>query len=376
MRVGYALSECEPAALEQASPRVTFQAETYRRRPKQSKTVYSTFGPLAYSRFRYEACEPGEPRLFPLDVLLGLQAHLATPALAERRRTFGRRSRAKPGVGHARPRSQYWSVSTLRKVTASLADGLACSREAAKSRKPVAGSKRRSAPRGDIAPCWLSAATASRFPCVTRLQRSQHRHARHLRPSPQTPGHALPGVHARSESSDHDLSVTAHQQGVGHLARSTGRLPTPGVSHRRRPPSAARLLPARAALAARLVEEGRPEQTLLAVGSRLLARLRLRQQNGRGFLFGEGAEPTSGSAAYARWLRDRPQGITQVLRSASQHQTHRQLSKARDIKGIPGRYRFLRKNAAGCSMPRTRRHGMPIGSGVTEAAAKPCSHNA
>ena len=40
------LAQLEPATREQTAPRVEFQRETYRRRPKQPKTIYSTFGPI------------------------------------------------------------------------------------------------------------------------------------------------------------------------------------------------------------------------------------------------------------------------------------------------------------------------------------------
>src|ERR1051326_5244306 len=39
----HALHQLEPATLDQARPRITFQNETYRRRPQQPKTIYSSF---------------------------------------------------------------------------------------------------------------------------------------------------------------------------------------------------------------------------------------------------------------------------------------------------------------------------------------------
>ena len=134
----HTLAELEPDSRAQAPARLTFQRETYRRRYSQPKTIYSSFGPLEYARFRYEACEPGEPSIFPLDLLLGLEAHLATPALAER---VGRLA-----VDHeqrqvlatlASEHGVCWSVTTLRKVTASLADGFASFREPAQVKKAL-----------------------------------------------------------------------------------------------------------------------------------------------------------------------------------------------------------------------------------------------
>jgi hypothetical protein len=69
------------------------------------------------------------------------------------------------------------------------------------------------------------------------------------------------------------------------------------------------------------------------------------------------------------WLRDRHQGVTQVLRSAMQHYNRRKLSKAEDAEFWKA-YRYLRKHSRLMDYVRYRRQGLPIGSGVTEAACK------
>ena len=78
---------------------------------------------------------------------------------------------------------------------------------------------------------------------------------------------------------------------------------------------------------------------------------------------------------WRRWLRDRGQGVANVLRSAMWHYNNGcNRSKARTKLFWEG-YRYLRKYAVWMKYATYRRRGLPIGSGVTEAPAKPCSRN-
>ena len=61
-------------------------------------------------------------------------------------------------------------------------------------------------------------------------------------------------------------------------------------------------------------------------------------------LFGDGAKANKWFRRMRRWLRDRSQGITQVLRSASQHVAQGRLKKACE-EAFYDAYRFLRKNS-------------------------------
>ena len=70
-----------------------------------------------------------------------------------------------------------------------------------------------------------------------------------------------------------------------------------------------------------------------------------------------------------RWLRDRRQGVSNILRSAVQHCQRRKLSKAAE-KAFWKAYRYLRRHGRWMDYARYRRQGLPIGSGVTEAACK------
>jgi hypothetical protein len=87
-------------------------------------------------------------------------------------------------------------------------------------------------------------------------------------------------------------------------------------------------------------------------------------------LFGEGTTAWHWFGKWRRWLRDRPQGLAQVLRSAMWHYNNgRELGKAR-AKLFWDSYRYLRKHGTWMHYATYRRLRLPIGSGVTEAACK------
>jgi hypothetical protein len=87
-------------------------------------------------------------------------------------------------------------------------------------------------------------------------------------------------------------------------------------------------------------------------------------------LFGKGYPSYGWFRKWRRWLRDRHQGVTQLLRSAMWHYNNgRCLSQVREA-AFWKAYRYLRKHGVWMAYPQYRRQGLPIGSGVTEAACK------
>ena len=98
----------------------------YRRNRKTPTTISTLFGKVGVRRFIYQALEVGEAGVFPLELALGLTAGQATPALAD---VVGRLIADLPQQQTlAVLRERYavcWSVATLRKVTGALAKTLA-----------------------------------------------------------------------------------------------------------------------------------------------------------------------------------------------------------------------------------------------------------
>jgi hypothetical protein len=364
----HTLAELESDSREQAPARSTCQGATYRRRYHQPKTIYSSFGPLEYSRWRYEACEPGEPSLFPLDRLLGLEAHLATPVLAERvgRLAIDHEQRQVLAL-LARENGVCWSVSTLRKVTASLADGFASCREPAQIHKACDWLKKAFSSKGRHRPVlavgrdgimipmrqqgYKEASTAT----LAIYDRSKKRLGTLYLGYMPEPGQETMTCQLTSLI-DKILAAWHAQKGAcprliyltdgGHHPRDFFRRVLRKMSDPWQP-------------AAKLSWHWILDYWHVCGYVNKLAVA----------LFGESAQAHKWFRRMRRWLRDRTQGITQVLRSASQHQAQRQLSKAGE-EAFLAAYRFLRKNSRWMQYATYRRQGTPIGSGVTEAACK------
>jgi len=126
----------EPEEFEDCPVRMRFAGEEYKRRAKSTNTISTLFGPIQVRRYLYEPLERGEKSIFPLELMLGIEAGLATPALAER---IGLQA-----VGHTqrqvrdwlvRDHGIRWSVKSLRKLLGSLQSGLSSFREAAQVEK-------------------------------------------------------------------------------------------------------------------------------------------------------------------------------------------------------------------------------------------------
>src|SRR5215475_7484324 len=129
--MAWALNRLEPEADDEAPSRVVFEGRLYRRR-KHPHEVDTLFGPVTLWRRLYEPRERRGRSIHPLELRLGIEAGLATPALAER-------------VGHwatdhtqnevreivERDHGVSWSCTSLRKLLGGLRVGMAPHREEA-----------------------------------------------------------------------------------------------------------------------------------------------------------------------------------------------------------------------------------------------------
>jgi hypothetical protein len=359
----------EPARLEDCPLRLRLAGQEYRRRPKSRNMIGTWFGVIQLRRYLYEATEPGERALFPLEMRLGVEAGLATPALAERvglwsaeheQEAVRRLLREEHGVA--------WSVTSLRKVAAALRDGLASFREEAQLAKVLELLGQAEQSRGRHRPVLAAGRDGIHVPI---RDQGYHEGATATVSVLDRRGRRLGTVYLGQmpESGQGTLSaqltrlLTKVLAAWHALGRAAPRLAyvTDGGHH---PKGYYRRV------LRRLADPWRP-------GQRLAWEWVVDFWHACGYLhdlaeglFGAGARAWGWFRKWRHWLRDRPQGLAQVLRSAMWHANNGgPLSKARD-KLFWDSYGYLRRHGAWMHYAAYRRRGLPLGSGVTEAACK------
>jgi hypothetical protein len=123
--VSRAYNSLEPADGEQMPARLRWGLEDYRRNRQTPRDVFCLFGKIRLRRFIYQAVGGG-PGLFPLEHALGVVAHLATPALADQVGRLTAELTQQQTLAVLKERYHVGlSVGALRKVVAQLAEALA-----------------------------------------------------------------------------------------------------------------------------------------------------------------------------------------------------------------------------------------------------------
>lgn len=348
--------------------RLRLARQEYRRRPKSRNRIGTLFGEIELQRYLYEATEAGERSLFPLEMQLGIEAGLATPALAERVGLWSAEHEQEQVCALLRhEHGVSWSVTSVRKLAASLRDGLASFREAAQVAKVLELLEKATQSKGKYRPVLAAGRDGIHVPIrdegyhegATATVSVLDRRGRRL-------GTVYLGQMPESGQATLSAQMTALLTKVltawHALGRAAPRLAyvTDGGDHPKK--YYQRVL-------RHMADPWRPGQKLAwqwivdfwhACG--------YLHQLAEG-LFGKGAQAEKWFGKWRRWLRDRHQGLAQVLRSAMWHYNNRKLTKAGDVMFWKG-YRYLRKHAAWMKYAAYRRQRMPIGSGVTEAACK------
>jgi hypothetical protein len=136
--VAWGLNHLESDDPDEVPSRLWFKGQAYRRRRKHRTALATLCGPVIVWRRLYEPLMPGRRAIHPLALTLGMEAGVATPALAERvgrwaaehtQRQVLERLQQDQGVP--------WSCATLRKLLRSLRAGMAPHRQAAQSAQVV-----------------------------------------------------------------------------------------------------------------------------------------------------------------------------------------------------------------------------------------------
>jgi len=123
--MAWVLSHIEPQRPEEMPSRLEFQGRIYRRRRKHRTSIATLFGPVEVWRRLYEPLVSGSHAIHPLELHLGIEGGVATPALAGRIGVWAAEHAQHQVLEMLRhDHGVAWSCTTLRKLLSSLSRGL------------------------------------------------------------------------------------------------------------------------------------------------------------------------------------------------------------------------------------------------------------
>lgn len=365
---GRAVTECtynaaEPEEDAQAFPqRVRLGRRLFRKNRKLVKEVATLFGTITLKRMYYQAVKQGERGLAPLERRLGVVARLATPAFAdEAAQLNAEQTQQCTCQVLERRHGVHWSHGTLRRVVAAMAQHYAplrheaqvqrlleCLRKAAKSRgeHAVTLALGRDGVMVPMRPYWEEASTAT----VSVLDRRGRRLVTiYLGRMPQSGQGTLSaqiltllrdllrGWHGRTPRLLYVTDAGSHPQTFFHEKLQNMDHP-------------------------RTCENLRWEWIVdYYHACERITKL-------AEALFSKDAEASRWAAQMRKVLRDQRGGVTRVVQSAQALRRHHGPHGKR--KEFDKALNYLKKYTAHMDYAGARRRGLPIGSGVTEAACK------
>jgi hypothetical protein len=347
--------------------KVRHQRETYRINKKTPASIATRFGTITLRSFYYLSETEGEPGLHPLRLCLGIGAGSATPALLERvARMAVDHTQGEVRAWLQREHGLRWSNTRLRAALAGFRQALlpfvaelqvgrllTWLQQAERSRgrhRPVLAAGRD----GIMVPMrpgkkkYQEASTAT----ISVYDRRRRRLGTiYLGQMPEEKQTTL----SRALTARLTATLKAWQGPVPRLAYITDKGSAPDEYYRR---------------VLKKMKHPRDGQRL--PWEWVLDFYHVCSYIGKmaDALFGP--ETRAGTQWFAKmrcWLRDRPQGAAQVLRSAMQLLGRRRMTKAQKSEFWKA-YRYVRRHRRIMHYAQYRRRGLPIGSGVTEAACK------
>ena len=130
--MAWVVHHLEPECPEAMPARLWLKGQAYRRRRKHPTRLATLFGTVAVRRRLYEPLAPGLRAIHPLELRLGLEAGLATPALAERIGGWAADHSQRQVMEMLRhDHGVQWSCTTLRKLLGRLSAGMGAYRHGA-----------------------------------------------------------------------------------------------------------------------------------------------------------------------------------------------------------------------------------------------------
>jgi hypothetical protein len=363
----WAFNHIEPHDRADMPKQMCFQGVWYRRRSKTpNRNVATLFGTITVWRMLYQPLHGVEPSIFPLEIRLGLEAGLCTPALTERVAQAAAATSQNAVLGMLkRDHSVCWSVATLRKVIAGVATGMEPHRHAAAVAQILAWLEQADKSRGNRKPvlavgrdglmlpirgeaCYREAATAT---ISVHDRRGQRLGTIYLGQMPEP----------RQETLSRQLTALLKEV----LEKWTG--PLPRLAY---------------------ITDGGYQQTRYY--RQILRRMANPRHPGEKLkwawvidyyhaceyiykmadaLFPGSKQAQAWARKMCRWLKNKPKGIHRVLHSAAAIRRRNIVARTKR-KQYRIAYNYLRKRIAFLDYCQYRRDHLPIGSGVTEAACK------
>lgn len=363
--VQWTYNHLEPP-LQEMPPGIEFESESYRRRTPRRRRgmIWTLFGPIQLTRVLYQAWCPGVPAIFPLEINLGIVAGGATPALALRAAWLIADASQRQTLDILqRDHGVTWSIATLRKVTASISGCLAEQRHEVQVARVLELLRRASGSKGSF-PIVLAVGRDGVFVPIRKCRQYQEAAAAtvtiydrarrrlgtvYLGHMPQ-PGQATLSTQLTLlirdvlVQWDGPLPRLCYVTDAGHHPTEFFHETLCGMEH----PRTGQVLQWQWVL-----------DYFHAAG--YLGKL-------AGALFGEGPECLAWTRKMRRWLKKKPNGAYRILHSAAALKTRRGLVGSE--KDFGDAYRYLAERLEHLRYLDYRRRGLPIGSGVTEAACK------
>ena len=345
--------------------KVRHRKDRYRINKKTPASIATSFGTITLRSFYYLNDEDGEPGLHPLWLRLGIAAGAATPALVERvARLSVDHTQTEVRAWLQREHGLKWSNDRLRAALAGFRQTLLpFVAELQQARlllwlKQAQGSRGRHRPvlavgrDGIMIPMRSGGYQEASTATVSVYDRQRRRLGTiYLGQMPEAKQVTL----TRTLTALLMATLTAWQGPVPHLAYITDKGSAPDDYYWRV-----------------LKKMKHPREGQPLIWEWVLDFYHVCCYIGKmaDALFGpETPAATQWFAKMRQWLRDRSQGAAHVLRSAMQLSDRRRMSKPQKAEFWKA-YRYLRRHRRLMDYQGYRRRGLPIGSGVSEAACK------
>ncbi len=362
--VAWVLNHVEPESNDDTPSRLQFEGQYYRRRGKHRSMVSTLFGTVEVQRRLYEPLERGRRALHPLERRLGVEAGIATPALAERvGRWAANHTQRQVLAMLAEEHRVHWSCTSLRKVLVHLRTGMATHRQAAQVAQVVGWIMQARASKGRYCPTlsvgrdgifvplrhgvWQEGATATISVMDRRGQRLGTVYLGHMPEAGQ--GTLTAQLNALLQDILHQVDSQCLR--LVYVA-DDGYHPSTYYH----------------TVLQKMRDPRRPWRLLMWIRIIDYYHACLYIQQLADVIFGPGTESQRWAKRMRHHLKSHARGVARVLQSASALRQKRGLCG--QAKVYEQAYGYLKKRSQWMRYQSYRRVHLPIGSGITEAACK------